>query len=138
MSFVNEAVNNLGFTLGGQISNVKVQCESYTDIQVGNLSEQTQIDLATKQDIAPLNELPPPIAALSMDGHRVTNLAQPAAVGGDLDAVPKGYADLRYVLQTTPLNEITPALGTVNLNGNKLTGLVAGTQNPDAVNYEQL
>lgn len=24
VSFVNEAVNNLGFTLGGQISNVKV------------------------------------------------------------------------------------------------------------------
>jgi hypothetical protein len=43
-----------------------------------------------------LNELPLPIAYLDLNGHRITNLAIPAVVDGDLDAVPKGYADSRY------------------------------------------
>jgi hypothetical protein len=73
-----------------------------------------------------------------MNGKRITNLAIPASVDGDLDAVPRGYADLRYVLQTTPLNQLEPALGNLNLNQNKITGLLAGTATTDAVNWDQL
>lgn len=75
VQYVNDSVNQLATSVTGQIANVKVQCESYTDIEVGNLRTQTELDLAGKQDIVPLNELPPPIAALSLNGHRITNLA---------------------------------------------------------------
>lgn len=40
----------------------------------------------------PLNEIPLPETALNMNGKRITNLAQPVFVDGDLDALPYGFA----------------------------------------------
>jgi hypothetical protein len=56
---------------------VKVECETYTDESVLTLKTYTDNQLATKQDIVPLNEIPLPEAFVSMNGHRLTAVADP-------------------------------------------------------------
>ena len=50
---------------------MKVESETYTDESVLELKTYTDNQLATKQDIVPLNEIPLPEAFVSMNGHTI-------------------------------------------------------------------
>ena len=71
-----------------------------------------------------MDTLTAPIASLSLNSQKITNLATPTL---STDAVTKGYvdsnvgisqtnADARYYLATTVLNSITAPTGSLSLN----------------------
>lgn len=73
-----------------------------------------------------------------MNGHRITNLAQPAAVDGDLDAVPNGYLKAYYLPKGVSLTAIQNAnQAPVDLFQQKIVSLAPGTESGDAVEYDQ-
>ena len=88
-----------------------------------------------------MDNIEAPVANLSLNSQKITNLATPTLSS---DAVTKAYvdaigglsqtqADARYYQNTVVLNNITAPNSSLSLNSNKIINLATPTLSSDAV-----
>jgi hypothetical protein len=78
-----------------------------------------------------LNNITAPIASLSLNSQKITNLAN-ATLG--TDAMNLTTSDGRYYLNSTVLNNITAPTASLSLNSQKIINLADATLSTDALN----
>ena len=98
-----------------------------------NYYDKTATDGNYYADTTPLNDITAPNGDLSLNSHKITNLANPTT---DTDALNRQTGDSRYYLATTPLNSITAPTGNVSANDYKITNLAAASDAKDAIRFD--